>query len=456
MTDERVVIAGGGIGGLAAALTLHQIGVRCVVLEAVREMQPLGVGINLQPNAVRELYDLGFTQDDLDRVGVPAKEWALVGLNGNDIYSEPRGVLAGYKWPQYAVHRGLFHMALHAKVEERLGRHAVQLGARVTGYRKSPDGGVSALVERADGSRSEVGGTLLIGADGIHSAIRAQMHASQPPIHWGGAVMWRGTTKAKPIRTGSSFVGLGTHRQRMVLYPISHPDPQTGLATINWIAEVTFDNSEGWQKTGWFRQVGIDECLPHFKDWIWDWIDVPALLKGADTVFENPMIDRDPVSTWQDGPVILIGDAAHAMYPTGSNGGSQAIVDARVLGAAMLEHGVTEGALAAFDANLCGPISQLVLRNRGAGPFGLLNMVDERCGGTFHNIDDVIPPQARAQFMAVYQAAAGFAKDTLNAAPMTIPQGARVAVAGPRERGARQAAPFKGLRRSLGRIFGRG
>ena len=175
MTESPVIIAGGGIGGLATALTLHQIGVPCVVFEAVREMRPLGVGINLQPNAVRELYDLGFTEDDLDRVGLPAREWALVGLNGNDIYSEPRGLLAGYKWPQYAVHRGRFHMLLHEKVVERMGPEAVRLGSRVTGYRNN-SGGVSALIEHADGSTSEANGALLIGADGIHSAVRAQMH----------------------------------------------------------------------------------------------------------------------------------------------------------------------------------------------------------------------------------------------------------------------------------------
>ena len=317
-------------------------------------------------------------------------------------------------------------MLLHDKAVERMGPQAVRLGSRVTGYRNNSDGSVSARIEHADGSVSEENGALLIGADGIHSAVRAQMHPAQPPIHWGGAIMWRGTTWGKPIRSGSSFVGLGTHRQRMVFYPISHPDPQTGLSIINWIAEVTMDNSEGWKQSGWFRQVSTADFLHHFADWIWDWLDVPALIRQADTVFENPMIDRDPVPTWRDGAVALLGDAAHAMYPTGSNGGSQAIVDARVLGAAIVEHGVTPDALAAFDEKLCGPISQLVLRNRGAGPFGLLNMVDERCGGTFDNIDDVIPPNERAEFMAGYKAAAGFAIEKLNAAPPTIPKGARV------------------------------
>jgi 2-polyprenyl-6-methoxyphenol hydroxylase-like FAD-dependent oxidoreductase len=429
MTRGPVLIAGGGIGGLATALTLHQIGVPCVVFESAREMRPLGVGINLQPNAVRELGDLGITEDDLDRVGLPAKEWALVGLNGNDIYAEPRGRLAGYRWPQYAVHRGQFHLLLYRKLVERIGPQAVSLGSRATGYRKNPDGSVCALVEQADGSTLEAFGRLLIGADGIHSAVRAQMHPAQPPIHWGGAVMWRGTSWAKPIRSGSSFVGLGTHRQRMVFYPISHPDPKTGLSMINWIAEVTMDNNEGWKHSGWFRQVGIGDFAHHFENWIWDWLDVPALLKQAEGAFENPMIDRDPVPVWRDGPVALLGDAAHAMYPTGSNGGSQAIVDARVLGAAMVEHGITQEALAAYDAKLCGPVSQLVLRNRGAGPFGLLNLVDERCGGTFDNIDDVIPPKERADFMAAYKAAAGFAIENLNKAPRTIPAGARARAA---------------------------
>ena len=206
-------------------------------------------------------------------------------------------------------------------------------------------------------------------------------------------------------------------------------DPETGLATINWIAELTVDNSHGWQSSGWFRPAGIEEFAHHFADWTYDWLDVPDLLNRADVIYENPMIDRDPVPTWQDGPVLLVGDAAHAMYPTGSNGASQAIIDARLLGAAMLEYGVSGEALAAFDRKLCGPISELVLRNRGAGPFGLLNLVDERCGGTFDDIDDVVPPAERTEFMAKYKAAAGFAIEQLNAAPPTIRAGAKVSQA---------------------------
>jgi 5-methylphenazine-1-carboxylate 1-monooxygenase len=156
---------------------------------------------------------------------------------------------------------------LHEQVLERIGPEAVRLGSRVTGYRRNVDGGVSVLLERAGGSTAEAHGTLLIGADGIHSSVRAQMHPAQPPIHWGGAVMWRGTTWARPIRTGASFVGLGTHRHRMVFYPISHPDPHTGLAMINWIAEVTMDNAEGWKQRGWFRQVSINDFAHHFANW---------------------------------------------------------------------------------------------------------------------------------------------------------------------------------------------
>ena len=426
MSDDRVIIAGGGIGGFATALTLQQIGVPCVVIEQVAELKPLGVGINLQPNAVRELMDLGFTAKDMNTFGVEAREWALVGRQGQEIYAEPRGTDAGYHWPQYAAHRGQFHMALYQRFREFAGDVSIRLGARATAYHTLDDGRVKVTLDTGNGS-DEVTGRLLIGADGIHSAIRAQMHPQQPPIHWGGAILWRGTTLAWPVRTGSSFVGLGDHRHRIVIYPISAPDPATGLSLINWIAEVTYDDPSAWDRTGWYNRVEIGDFIHHFEDWTYDWLDVPALIRGADTAFENPMIDRDPVPTWVDGPVALIGDAAHPMYPTGSNGASQAIIDARVLGAKFIEYGVNASALAAYNEQLCGPVSEVVLRNRGAGPFGLLNLVNERCGGEFDNIETVVPRDEREEFMACYKAAAGFARDTLNAAPPTIAPGLMVA-----------------------------
>jgi len=312
-------------------------------------------------------------------------------------------------------------------VLERLGPKAISTGVKVTGYRNHPDGrGVTALLQNREGERWEVAGSLLVAADGLHSAVRQQMHPTQPPIQWGGAIMWRGVTRAKPIRTGSSFVGLGTHRHRVVFYPISPPDPDTGLADINWIAEITVDNTGGWPEGDWNKRVKHEDFIHHFSHWNYEWIDIPAMIRGAPEVFEYPMVDREPVDTWRDGNVVLLGDAAHVMYPTGSNGASQAIVDARVLGAAMLEHGVNAAALAAYDKKLCPEISPLILRNRGAGPFGLLNLLDERCGGVFDNIDDVIPKPERDEFMHRYKVAAGFAAEKLNAAPSLIPAGAQV------------------------------
>ena len=427
-SQAPVLIAGGGIGGMALALTLHQIGVPCILFEAVPELQPLGVGINLQPNAVRELYDLGLTDQVLDGIGIQAREWALVGRNGRDIYAEPRGLQAGYRWPQYSLHRGALQMLLYRTVLERLGPDAVRLGQRVVGYRNDAQG-VTAQIETRDGRQLQAQGALLVGADGLHSAVRAQMHPTQPPIHWGGAIMWRGTTPGVPVRSGASFVGFGSLRHRVVCYPISRPDPATGLATINWIAEITVDNAKGWTQGDWNRRVNLADFAHHFDGWDDGWLDVPAMLRGASAVFEYPMIDRDPVPTWVDGRVALLGDAAHVMYPVGSNGASQAIVDARVLGAALLAQGIGPAALQRYDQQLCADISALVLRNRGAGPFGLLGLVDERCGGVFDDIEQVIPAAEREAYMARYKAAAGFAIETLNAAPPTIAAGARIGAA---------------------------
>ena len=424
MTDKKVIIAGGGIGGLTLALTLHQIGVPFLVLETSHTMRPLGVGINIQPNAVRELFELGLTSEVLGTIGVPAKEWALVGLNGREVYSEKRGLDAGYNWPQFAAHRGELLMLLYRTLIERAGAESVMLDARVNKYLKRPSGEVDVSVRGSDGSRFQISGRLLIGADGIHSAVRAQMHPDQPPIHWGGAIMWRGTVRAKPLRTESSFIGLGTHQHRMVIYPISKPAAD-GTVLTNWIAELTVDRNEGWLGNNWFKEVPIESFAHHFESFRYDWLDVPTMLNKSECGYMNPMIDRDPVATWIDGPVALMGDAAHAMYPTGSNGASQAIVDARVIGAAILTRGLTPDALKLYDNQLCKKVSELVLRNRLAGPFGLLDILNDRCGGVFENIEAVISLEERNEFMSKYKTAAGFAIEALNEAPKTIPRNAK-------------------------------
>ena len=424
MTDDKVIIAGGGIGGLTLALTLHQIGVPFLVLETSHTMRPLGVGINIQPNAVRELFELGLTSEVLGTIGVSAKEWALVGLNGREVYSEKRGLDAGYKWPQFAAHRGELLMLLYRTLIERAGAESVMLDARVDKYIKRPSGEVDVSVKGSDGSRFQISGSLVIGADGIHSAVRAQMHPGQPPIHWGGAIMWRGTVRAKPLRTESSFIGLGTHQHRMVIYPISKPAAD-GTVLTNWIAELTIDSNEGWLEDTWFKEVPIDSFAHHFEGFRYDWLDVPTMLNKSECGYMNPMIDRDPVATWVDGPVALMGDAAHAMYPTGSNGASQAIVDARVIGAAILKQGLTPDALKSYDDLLCKKVSELVLRNRSAGPFGLLDILNDRCGGVFENIETVIPLEERNKFMSTYKTAAGFAIEALNEAPATIAPNAK-------------------------------
>ena len=417
--DSTVIIAGAGIGGLTTALTLHQIGVPCRIYETFDHPKPLGVGINLQPNAVRELYALGITSAHLDAIGVPCREWALVGLGGNDIYAEARGLEAGYNWPQYAVHRGELQMLLYRTVLERLGGDAIVTGHTVTGYRQT-DSKASIFGENHFG-KFEIEGSLVIGADGIHSSIRSQMHPDQPPIHWGGKIMWRGTTQARPVRTGASFVGLGTSHQRIVFYPISKPDEETGLATINWITEIKVDESDETSHSDWNNRVSPDKFLHHFSDWKYGWLNVPELVKAADQIMEYPMVDRDPAPHWADKRVVLLGDAAHPMYPTGSNGATQAIVDARVLGRQILDKGLTAAALTAYNEKLCDEISQVVLRNRGEGPFQILSIVDERCGNVFEDINDVMTNKERNEIMASYKQAAGFARDTLNESPPIIP-----------------------------------
>lgn len=414
----EVLVAGGGIAGLTMALTCHEIGVPVRVYESAPNLGSFGLGINLQPSAVRELYDLGF-EGELAASGLPTREWALVGRDGDDIWTEPRGLDAGSHWPQYAVQRGDLEMMLYRAVVDRLGPDIVRTGCKVTGYVHEMNG-VKVELSNADGGTETVEGPVLIGADGLHSAVRAQMFPGEGGPRWGGSVLWRGIAEAAPIRGGSSYVVIGSPKQRFVTFPVGAPDAATGLQMQNWTAEKAFDPNLGWRRGDWNTRVGIEEFIDDFEDWRLDWLDVPALIRNSAVVFEYPMVDRDPVGHWVHGSVALLGDAAHAMYPIGSNGASQAIVDARVLGAAFVEHGIGRHALHSYESALLDDMSAMVLRNRGAGPFSMLGVVDERCGGTFDRIDDVVSPADIGELMAEYRAGADLAVDALNLAPPTV------------------------------------
>lgn len=415
-----VLIAGAGIAGLSLGLTLHQIGVPFRIFESTRTLKPLGVGINIQPNAVRELIDMGL-EDRLDEVGVKTRAYGFYSKFGHTIWEEPRGKWAGYNWPQYSVHRGRLQMLLHEVLCERAGADCVVTDRRVTGFTQS-DG--TATLQFADGS--QVDGTMIVAADGIHSAIRAQMVPDEGAPIWGGAVLWRATTQARPFFGGGAMVLAGHDTQRIVAYPITDADEETGLATINWIAELRIDPSQGWNKEDWNRAANIADFLPAFESWRFDWLDVPALIQGATEVFEYPMVDRNPLDQWTQGRVTLMGDAAHPTYPVGSNGATQAIIDARVIGQQMIAHGAGPQALHAYEA-VCRPqTTGVILANRGSGPDAILQRVEDLCGGQFDDIGDVISHADLATHAERYKSLAGFSVEALNARPQLIAPGATV------------------------------
>lgn len=420
-----VLIAGGGIAGLALGLTLHQIGVPFRIFEAAKTIRPLGVGINLQPNAVRELIDLGLS-DALDDIGVKTRQYGFYSKYGNTIWEEPRGQWAGYNWPQYSVHRGKLQTLLYDALTKRAGADCVVTGQHATGFETTDSQAVLKLAESATGKQHEVSGSLVIAADGIHSAIRARMVPDEGPPIWGGAILWRATSLSEPFFGQGAMALIGHDTQRVVAYPISDPDPDTGQVSMNWIAELRVDPEEGWNKEDWNRAADVSDFLPRFESWVFDWLDVPALINGAGRVFEYPMVDRDPLPQWTMGRISLMGDAAHPTYPVGSNGATQAIVDARVIGASILNHGLTPQALVAYEERMRPPTSKVVLANRGAGPDAILQKVEDLCGGRFDDVNDVIPHAELAAHAAHYKALAGFSIDALNAQPPLIPGGAKL------------------------------
>ena len=414
-----ILIAGGGIAGLTLGLTLHQIGVPFRIYESAAEIRPLGVGINLQPNAVRELFDLGL-KDHLERIGVRTKMLGFYSKFGKTIWEEPRGMDAGYVWPQYSVHRGELQVMLHDVLTERAGMGCIVTGMRAVGF-ENTEIGADLLLENGE----RVVGGMVIAADGIHSALRAQMYPDEGEPIWNGRILWRATTPAKDYFGGGAMVMIGHDHLRLVAYPISHPDPETGVATINWIAEKQFNLDDAWRKEDWNLQADTNSFLPLFEEWKFGWIDAPELITGAEAVYEYPLVDRDPLPQWTFGRVTLMGDAAHPTYPVGSNGASQAIIDARVIGAQLLEHEHTPAALQAYEAQIRPITTAVGLANRkGGGPDAVLQRVEDLCGGRFDDISEVIPHEDLAAHAAKYKSIAGFSIEELNAKPPIIPPSA--------------------------------
>ncbi len=416
-----VIVSGAGIGGLSMALTCHQLGIPVKVYEQVADITPLGVGINLQPHAVREIFELGLAAE-IDAIGLRTKEVAYFAKTGLPIHAESRGTWAGYKWPQYSIHRGALQMMLLKAVQDRLGSGAVETGAAISNVVQTADG-VRFSVNRGGRVTTETG-TVMIGADGLHSNIRAQFYPAEGAPVWGGAVLWRGTTRAVPFLSGATMAMAGHATQKFVTYPIDRPD-KNGSATINWIAELVFDPSKAWNREDYNRQGVLADFLPSFEGWRFDWLDIPAMIKTADKIYEFPMVDRDPLPRWSFGNTTLLGDAAHAMYPIGSNGATQAILDARMLGRCFYEHGVNAAALTAYDADRRPKCNAVVLANRGSGPDQVMQVVEARTGGRFDNIDDVLSLTERLEMAKAYKRIAGFDVKTLNDAPPIITEGMR-------------------------------
>ena len=413
--DTDVIIVGAGVGGLVLALSLHQAGIPCRVYESVPEIKPLGVGINLLPHAARELDELGLLPA-LDRVGVQTRESIFFTRYGQFIYSEPAGRAAGYDWPQYSIHRGDLQLTLLAAVQERLGTDSV-----VTNHRcqrvDQDDNGV--MVHFCDEQGNDVGvvrGAIAVGCDGIHSAVRKQLYPKEGAPRYSGINMWRGVTRHRPFLSGASMVRAGwLSTGKMVIYPIKDDVDDAGNQLINWVAEIA---SPQPAQRDWSRTGRLEDFYPSFSDWNFEWLDIAALIRNAEAIWEYPMVDQDPLPTWTRGRFTLLGDAAHPMVPRGSNGAGQAVIDARFLAGQLKRLGLNGAALLEYDRVRVDATTRVVLTNRSNPPDAILREVHERSGDRpFNSIDDVISKEELQAMSNRYKQIAGFDPETLKTRP---------------------------------------
>lgn len=417
----KIAIAGGGIGGLVLALMCHRRGIEAEVWEASETLRPLGVGINLLPHAVRELAELGL-QDALAEIAVETASLSYYNKLGQRIWHEPRWRAAGYDWPQFSVHRGEFQMLLHRVAVERLGAARVHTGHAFeavldTGERRRGPGEAATfrLRRRADQAEVLAQADVLVGADGIHSAVRRHFYPEGDLPRFSRRMLWRAVTESAPYLDGRSMFMAGHQDQKFVAYPISEPLRRQGRSLVNWIAELRVPDhvDDTPPRSDWNKQVDKSVFREAFAGWRWDWIDIPALIDGAAAIYEFPMVDKDPLPRWTFGRVTLLGDAAHPMYPIGSNGSAQAILDARHLVDCLAGSTDVAYALREYEAERLPRTAGIVLHNRLNGPEQVMQLAEERAPAGFAEIGQVIAHSELEAIALRYKQLAGFDRQSL-------------------------------------------
>jgi 2-polyprenyl-6-methoxyphenol hydroxylase-like FAD-dependent oxidoreductase len=404
--NMNIAIVGGGIAGLSFALGLHKRGIDCDVFEAVSDIKEIGVGITLLPHAMRELAELGL-QDALEDVGIENLESVFYTQHGQYVYKEARGRHAGYTLPEIGIHRGKLHRILFDAAVNRLGADKVHTGMRCSAFSQN-DHGVEIEFSNVHTQTSiKVQAQIAVACDGVNSVIRTQMHP-QDALCFAGINTWRGVTVHPPILTGKSYLRIGTVEVgKMVIYPIIDNVDGKGSQLINWVAELQKPNAA---MNDWNRPGDPAVCAEIFKDWTFDFLNVPELILKADKVFEYPMVDKNALPFWTQGRVTLMGDAAHPMYPRGSNGSAQALIDARTLADQLAQHADPKEALRAYEVLRLAPTAKVVETNRNVPPDFIIMKAHELSGGKpFRHIDDLITQDELRQISDHYKTVAGFA-----------------------------------------------
>jgi 5-methylphenazine-1-carboxylate 1-monooxygenase len=408
----KIIIAGGGIGGLVTALSLHRIGMDVTVFESVEEVKPLGVGINLLPHCVRILTHLELLEK-VEAIAVETRELIYANRYGQLFWSEPRGRYAGYKWPQLSIHRGKFQWLLWSEVLRILGPGRLRTGCHLSAIKQNNQLVESTFINKVGSVVAVEEADMLIGADGINSELRKWLYPNEGGIVYSGNVLYRGTARIKPFLSGATMAMIGSLQQKMVIYPISHELDEKGNQLINWVANLRENEGPRLTVRDWNRQVGKERLLELYKNWKYDWMDVPTMIENThDGIYEFPMSDRNPLEHWSVGRVTLLGDAGHPMYPIGSNGASQAILDADALARALEADTNPVNALQIYEAERLPATTKVVLQNRQKGPDFIMDLMEDRFPDGFSQTE--IPHEELATIMNNYKEIAGFDVKSLN------------------------------------------